>query len=66
MHFLTLISLTQKQERRNWLHRERISFGVGMLKWSPYELTKFKPRTDKYSLDEILVSAQHSANTFSL
>jgi hypothetical protein len=36
-------------------HREGISCSMDMLKPSLYGLTKFKPRTDKYSIDEKVV-----------
>ena len=38
-------------------YRERISYSMDILKPSLYELTKLKPRTDRYSVEENVVSA---------
>ena len=60
------ISYTEKINGVMTSYRERISCSMDMLKSSRYELNKLKPRNDKCSVDENVVSASLSANTFSI
>jgi transposase len=53
--FLTLI-----HELRNGFHKAGIAFSTDMLKLTLHQLIKSKPRTVKYSADQILESAGHT------